>query len=100
MYSTGCPSSSGSYSVMLPWSGGVCWVLLRPPPRSLLSHLRHQRSRFPLLNGTGGYFLFLLPVLPQARPVHSRSFAPVCGMGFHWHRDCSPLFFPTRSTLA
>src|SRR6218665_2939639 len=41
MYSTGCPSSSGSYSVLVPWSGGVSWVLLRPtseifavPPRA------------------------------------------------------------------
>src|SRR6218665_3807458 len=30
MYSTGCPSSSGSYSVLVSWSGGVSWVLLRP----------------------------------------------------------------------
>src|SRR6218665_2260152 len=41
MYSTGCPSSSGSYSVLVPLSGGVSWVLLRPtseifavPPRA------------------------------------------------------------------
>src|SRR6218665_3601727 len=32
MYSTGCPSSSGSCSVLVPWSGGVSWVLLRPTP--------------------------------------------------------------------
>src|SRR6218665_4003154 len=30
MNSTGCPSNNGSYSVLVPWSGGVCWVLLRP----------------------------------------------------------------------
>src|SRR6218665_2715279 len=30
MYSTGCPSSNGSCSLFLPWSGGVSWVLLRP----------------------------------------------------------------------
>src|SRR6218665_962257 len=42
MYSTGCPSSNRSYFVLLPWSGGVCWVLPRPtseifavPPRAL-----------------------------------------------------------------
>src|SRR6218665_377506 len=41
MYSTGCPYSSGSCSVLVPWSGGVSWVLLRPtseifaiPPRA------------------------------------------------------------------
>src|SRR6218665_2364984 len=53
MYSTGCPSSSGSYSVLVPWSGGVSWGLLRRiPPRSLLSHPGHQRSQFTPLIGT------------------------------------------------
>jgi len=48
----------------------------------------------------GAYYLFLLPVLPQARPVHSWWLAPLCGMGFHWQSDCSLGFFPTYSTLA
>src|SRR6218665_216639 len=30
MYSTSYSSSSGSYSVLLPWSGDVSWALLQP----------------------------------------------------------------------
>src|SRR6218665_914733 len=72
MYSTGCPSSSGSCSVLVPWSGGVSWVLLRPtseifaiPPRApeVAVHSDHPNR---------GYSLFLLLVPPQPRPVHSR----------------------------
>src|SRR6218665_1779678 len=49
--------------------------------------------------------LFFVPfagtsTLPKPRPVHSRWLAPLCGMGFLWHNDCSPGFFPTHSTLA
>src|SRR6218665_2923241 len=60
MYSTGCPSSSGSYSVLVPWSGGVSWVLLRHtseifaiPPRApeVAVHSDHRNR---------GYSLFLL----------------------------------------
>src|SRR6218665_3966551 len=47
------------------------------------------------------WFQSTLLVPPQARPVHSRWFAPLWGMGFLWHRDCSLGFlFPTHSTLA
>ena len=31
---------------------------------------------------------------------HSLWLAPLCGMGFFWHSDCSPGFFPICSTLA
>src|SRR6218665_2782864 len=74
-----CPSSSESYSVLVPWSGGVSCVLLRPtseifaiPPRApeVAVHSDH-RSR--------GYSLFLLLVHPQPRPVHSRWLVPLCG---------------------
>ena len=47
-----------------------------------------------------GYSLFLLLLPPQARPMHSRWLAPLCGMGFLWHSDCSSGFFPTHSALA
>src|SRR6218665_2413698 len=99
MYSTGCPSSSGSYSVLVPWSGGVSWVLLRPtpeifaiPPRApeVAVHSDHQNR---------GYSLFLLLVHPQPRPVHSWWLVPLCGMGFRCRKDCSPGFFLTLSTL-
>src|SRR6218665_1776590 len=43
---------------------------------------------------------FLLLVLPQPRPMHSRWLAPLCGMGFLWRNDCSPGFFLTHSTPA
>ena len=36
-----------------------------------------------------GYSLSLLPVLQLARLVHSRWLALLCGVGFHWHCDCS-----------
>src|SRR6218665_1844190 len=32
---------------------------------------------------------------PQARPVHSRWLAPLYGMGFHYHSDCSLRFIGT-----
>src|SRR6218665_2252326 len=100
MYSTGCPSSSESCSVLVPWSGGVSWVLLRPtseifsvPPQApevaVHSALRNR-----------GYSLFLLLVPLQPRPVHSQWLAPLCGMGFLCRKDCSPGFFLTHSTLA
>src|SRR6218665_2562813 len=99
MYSTGCPSSSGSCSVMVPWSGGVSWVLLCPkseifavPPQApeVAVHSAHWNK---------GYSLFLLLVPPQPRPVHSRWLAPLCGMGFLCRKNCSPGFFQTHSTL-
>src|SRR6218665_842618 len=99
MYSTGCRFSSGSYTVLEPWSGGVSWVLLRPtseifapPPRTpkVAVHSDHRNK---------GYSLFLSLVSPQPRPVHSRWLAPLCGMGLLWRNDCSPGFFLTHSTL-
>src|SRR6218665_1605906 len=83
------PSSSGSYSVLVPWSGGVSWVLLRPtseifavPPRApeVAVHSAHRNR---------GCSLFLLLVPPQPRPAHSRWLAPLCGMGFRCRKDCS-----------
>src|SRR6218665_2832963 len=100
MYSTSCPSSSGSYSVLVPWSGGVSWVLLRPtseifavPPRApeVAVHFAHRNR---------GYSLFPLLVPPQPRPVHSWWLAPLCGMGFLCRNDCYPGFFLAHSTLA
>src|SRR6218665_1906557 len=100
MYSTGCPSSGGSCSALVPWSGGVSWVLLRPtskifavPPRApeVAVHSAHRNR---------GYSLFLLLVPPQPRPVHSRWLAPLCGMGFLCRKDCSPGLFLTHFILA
>src|SRR6218665_539531 len=80
--STGCPSSSGSYSVLVPWPEGVSWVLLRPtseifaiPPRApeVAVHSDHQNR---------GYSLFLLLVQPQPRPVHSPRLVPPSRMAF------------------
>src|SRR6218665_3312709 len=100
MYYTGSPSSSGSYSVLVPWSGGVSWVLLRPTseifalPHRALEVTVHSDHR------NRSYSLFLLLVPPQPRPVHSRWLAPLCGMGFLCRKDCSPGFFLTHFTLA
>ena len=54
MCSTGCPSSSRSYSGLLPWSGGSAGYCSGLPARSLLPQPGHQRSRFPPLIGTVG----------------------------------------------
>src|SRR6218665_3336938 len=72
MYSTGCPSSSGSYSVLVPWSGGVSWVLLRPTSEIFAIPPRAPEAAVHSDHRNRGYSLFLLLVHPQPRPVHSR----------------------------
>src|SRR6218665_120088 len=73
MYSTGCPSSSGSYSVLVPWSGGVSWALLRPTSEIFAVPPRAPEVAVHSAHWNRGYSLFLLLVLPQPRPVHSQS---------------------------
>src|SRR6218665_2507962 len=98
MYCTGCPSSSGSCSVLMPWSGGVSWVLLRPTSEIFAIPPRATEVAVHSAHWNRGYFLFLLLVPLQPRPVHSRWLAPLCGMGFFWRNDCSPGFFLTHSS--
>src|SRR6218665_2733318 len=100
MYSTGCPSSSGSYSVLVPWSGDVSWVLFRPTSEIFAVPSRAPEVAVHSARRNRGYSLFLLLVPPQPRPVHSRCLAPLCGIGFLCRKDCSPGFFLTHSTLA
>src|SRR6218665_3785154 len=99
MYSTGFPSSSGLCSVLVPWFGGVSWVLLRPtseifavPPRApeVAVHFAHRNRR---------YSLFLLLVPPQPRPVHSQWLAPCVEWASFIATIPSPGFFPTHSSL-
>src|SRR6218665_2291335 len=52
LYSTGCPSSSGLYSILVPWSGGVSWVLLQPTSEIFAAPPGHQRLQFTPLIGT------------------------------------------------
>src|SRR6218665_1248696 len=99
MYSTGCPSSSGSCSVLVPWFGGVSWVLLRPTSEIFAVPLRAPEVAVHSAHRNRGYSLFLLLVPPQPRPVHSR-LAPLCGMGFLCRKDCSPRIFLTHFSLA
>src|SRR6218665_4306 len=89
-----------SISAMVRWSLGVSWVLLRStseifavPPRApeVAVHSAHRNR---------GYSLFLLPLPPKPRPVHSRWLTPLCGMGFLCRKDCSPGFVLTHFTLA
>src|SRR6218665_2674907 len=95
-YSTGCPSSSGSCSVLVPWSGGVSGL----PPRSLPSHPGHQRMQFTPIIRTGVTLCsFCSYIHNPCRPVHSRWLVPLCGMGFRCRKDCFPGFFLTHSTL-
>src|SRR6218665_3301833 len=100
MYSTGCPSSSGLCSVLVPWFGGVSWVLLwstseifavKPRAPEVTVHSPHRKT---------GYSLFVLLVPPQPRPAPFRWLAPLCGMGFLCRKDCSLGFFLTHFTLA
>src|SRR6218665_144317 len=100
MYSTGCPSSSGLYSVLVPWSGGVSWVLLRPTSEIFAVPSRAPEVAVHFTHWNRDYSLFLLLVPPQPRPVHCRWLAPLCGMGFLCCNDCFPGFFLTHSTLA
>src|SRR6218665_3633079 len=100
MYSTGCPSSSGSYSVLVPWSGGVSLVLLRPTSKILAIPPRAPEVAVHSDHRNRGYSWFLSLVHPQPRPVHSRSLAPLCGMGSLCRKDCSPGFFLTHFSLA
>src|SRR6218665_1609134 len=100
MYYTGCPSSGGSCSVLVPWSGGVSWVFLRPTSEIFVVPYRAPEVAVYFAHRNIGYSLFLLLVRPQPRPVHSRWLAPLCGMGFLCRKDCSPGFFLTHFTLA
>src|SRR6218665_2774049 len=70
------------------------------PRRSLLSNPGYQRSQFTLLIGTGVTLCSFCSYLHNPGPVHARWFAPLCVMGFLCHKDCSPGFFLTHSTLA
>src|SRR6218665_926342 len=91
MYSTGCPSSSGSCSVLVPWSGGVSWVLLRPTSEIFVIPPRAPEDAVHSDHPNRGYSLFLLLVHPQPRPVHCRWLVPLCGMGFRCRKDlCHP----------
>src|SRR6218665_3268346 len=100
MYTTGCPSSSESCSVLVPFSGGVSWVLLRPTSEIFALPPRAPEVAVHAAHWNRGYSLFLFLVPPQPSPVHSRWLAPLCGMGFFWRNDCSPGFFLTHFTLA
>src|SRR6218665_3512847 len=99
MSSSGCPSSSGSCSVLVLWSGGVSWVLLRPTSEIFAVPPRAPEDAVHSDHPSRGCSLFLLLVHPQPRPVHSRWLVHLCGMGFRCRKDCSPGFFLTHSTL-
>src|SRR6218665_2418481 len=98
MYSTGCPSSSGLCSVLVPWSGGVSWVLLQPTSEIFAVQPQAPEVAVHSAHRNRDYSLSLLLVPPQ--PVHSRWLAPLCGIGFLCRNDCSPGFFLTHFTLA
>src|SRR6218665_3685358 len=73
MYSTGCPSSSGSCSVLVPWSGGVSWVLLRPTSEIFAIPPRAPEDAVHSDHPNRGYSLFLLLV----HPTQARAFSVV-----------------------
>src|SRR6218665_3133788 len=87
-------------AVLVPWSGGVSWVLLWPTSEIFAVLPRAPEVAVHSAHRNRGYSLFLLLVHPQPRPMHFRWLAPLCGMGFLYRKDYSPGFFPTHSTLA
>src|SRR6218665_3885036 len=99
MCSTGCPSSSGSYSLLVPWSGGVS-VLPRPTSEIFAVPPRAPEVAVHSAQWNRGYSMFLMLVPPQPRLVHSRWLALLCGMGVLCRKDCSPGFFLKHFTLA
>src|SRR6218665_4137293 len=91
MYSTGSPSSSGPYSVLVPWSGGVSWVLLRPTSEIFAVPPREPEVAVHSAHRNRGCSSFLLLAPPQPRPMHSRWLALLqCGMGFHLSQRLIP----------
>src|SRR6218665_2199460 len=53
MNSTGAPQAANHILYLVPWSGGVSWVLLQPTCEIFAVPPRHQRSQFTPLVGTG-----------------------------------------------
>ena len=82
--------------------GTLVWrcilVLLRPTSEIFTIPPRAPEVAVLSAHWNRGYFLFLLLVPLQPRPVHSRWLAPLCGIGFLWRNDCSPGFFLTHSS--
>src|SRR6218665_3560796 len=91
MDSTGYPPSSGSYSGLLPWPGGVCWALLRPTCEIFAVPSGAPEVAAHSAQWNGGYSLSLFPYFHEADPcILGVWLATLCGMGFHWHCDYSP----------
>src|SRR6218665_1588988 len=75
MYSTGCASSSGPYSVLVPWSGGVSWVLLQPTSEILAVPTRAPcRGRSSLRSSEQG--LLFVP-FARTSTTQARTFSVV-----------------------
>jgi len=74
---SGYLSSTGSYSVSLPWSGHAFWTLRRPASEILATSLWTSEVAVSFDQWNGAYSLSHLPVLQLARLVHSRWLAPL-----------------------
>src|SRR6218665_278152 len=98
-YSTGYPSSSVSYSLLLLWSGGVSWALLRPSCEIFPVPTRAPEAAAPSTLRSRGYSLRLLL---RASTRQTRAYSAVGP--FAWnelpgHFYCSPEFILTLSIL-
>src|SRR6218665_2986930 len=89
-----------SIGAMVRWSGGVSWVLFRSTSEIFAVPPRAPEVAVHSAYRNRGYSLFLLPLPPKPRPVHSRWLTPLCGMGFLCRKDCSPGFVLTHFALA
>src|SRR6218665_159816 len=65
------PYSSGLYSVLVPWSGGVCWVLLRPTSEIFAVSLRAPEVAVP--SAQCNVSLFVPFALTSSRQAHAFS---------------------------
>src|SRR6218665_80256 len=99
MYSTGCPFSNGSYSVLVPWSGGISWVLLRPTSEIIAVPPRHQTSQFTPLIGTGATLCSLCSYLYNPGPCILGGWT-LCVAWASFVATIAPQDFLTLSTLA
>src|SRR6218665_152792 len=99
MYSTGCLSSSGSYSVLVPWSGCVSWVLLRPTSEIFAVPPRAPEVAVHSAHWNRGYFCSFCSYLHNSGPCILGG-RPLCVEWDSFGATIVPGLFLTHSTLA
>src|SRR6218665_180769 len=81
MFFTGYLSSTGSYFLSLPWSGGALWPLLRPTPKIFVIPPWAPEVAVPSDQWNGGLlFVSFARILQLARLVHYRWWTPLLAL--------------------